>query len=478
MLLVLRRIILLSVLLALRWWVVSAHPAEASPEWVLAIEKLLGGLIALSVALVIDGIVRVFFWKGYLANVMGAKVPRLLPLTVSILIFGAALFHILQNQLGFSLGGALAASGFLAVIIGFALRSVILDLFSGLAISIDRSYAVGDWISVTSRDFEEPVYGLVTEIDWRTTRLMLEDGRSFIMPNSIGGVFTITNHSQPVGPKRLEVTIHLPHETPTERARKLLLGAAMKAIEGAEGLHASPAPSVLVTEVTTDGIEYQVRFYADIHRLSPSIARSILRTGLLEAVAGNDLRIPPAQIELSDPRDRKPQSRASVDAEAAIRQTRLFGSVLNEDELASLAAAATRRHFSSSHPMIEEGAEGSSLFILLSGAAVVQRRNGHDTAHALATLSTGDVVGEMSLLTGETRTASVIARSDLEALEISKQALAPILKKRPELAEDLSALLAQRAGEQADHDRLPTDDKAPAHAPAGIGARIRSFFSL
>lgn len=93
--------------------------------------------------------------------------------------------------------------------------------------------------------------------------------------------------------------------------------------------------------------------------------------------------------------------------------------------------------------MIEQGANGDSMFILVSGeAVVVVDRNGYQTH--VASLRGGDCFGEMSLLTGEKRSASVLAQTDCEVVEIDKPILATSLKENPELLGKLSELLAQR----------------------------------
>lgn len=479
--LVLQRGLFFLATLAASLWFRHAYLDPATPAlWAVGIGHALSALVAASLAAFVVTALKVFFWQGYLDGVLKVRVPRLLPMTVEILIYAGIAISLLQQDYGVSLSAAIAASGAFAVVIGFALRGVILDLFSGLAISADRSYIVGDWITVQSTQFAQPVYGQVEEIDWRSTRLRLDNGTLFIIPNSLCGEAALTNHSKPRGPKRLEFPVVLPHEAPISRVQPLLLGAVVRAVT-APGYYADPAPRILVRGIVRDGVEYLVRFYADIHYHNPAVAISGIMEAVHAAVLANDLSFPGERVDIQ--RRSRMIARAAgerVDIDAALSRVPLLAHALTAAEITDLSARARRRSLSRGAALIHQGAEGDSLFLILSGAARVEHVASDGTAHRRATLSTGDVVGEMSLLTGRPRGANVIADTDLDVVEISRAHLLPVLQERPELAEDLSSLLAAR-------DAAPTDGPAavsPAGAPAAnvsrhaLGPAIRRFFGL
>src|SRR5262249_39380521 len=129
-------------------------------------------------------------------------------------------------------------------------------------------------------------------------------------------------------------------------------------------------------------------------------------------------------------------------ARQALRQQRIFQG-LDEARIDSLLPRARQLHYGQGEKIIEQGADGESMFILVSGDANVEVENNGEAA-SVAVLHTGDCFGEMSLLTGEKRSATVIARSDCEVVEIDKPGLAAVLKEKPELMTTLSQLLASR----------------------------------
>ena len=121
------------------------------------------------------------------------------------------------------------------------------------------------------------------------------------------------------------------------------------------------------------------------------------------------------------------------------------------------------------------------MFILVKGEAnVIVNRNGFDMH--VASLHSGDCFGEMSLLTGEKRSASVIAKSDCDVVEIGKPILANSLKENPELLSKLSELLAQRQMENEGVIAAHTDTsivraKQSAYQTTFID-RLKVFFEL
>ena len=121
------------------------------------------------------------------------------------------------------------------------------------------------------------------------------------------------------------------------------------------------------------------------------------------------------------------------------------------------------------------------MFILVEGeASVVVDRNGRQAQ--VASLKSGDCFGEMSLLTGEQRSATVIASRDCETVEIGKPILAQSLKENPELLQKLSGLLAQRQMENegvfAKHTEPGLLQTTQAAYKETFADRLRKFFEL
>ncbi len=108
---------------------------------------------AWAVSRLVDGLL----WDQLTRSGLGRAVPRLVRDALTLIVFMVALGGILANVFGYPLTGFFAASSVMALVLGLALRNVILDIFTGLAINLDSSYQIDDWIEVHHRDFKEPI---------------------------------------------------------------------------------------------------------------------------------------------------------------------------------------------------------------------------------------------------------------------------------------------------------------------------------
>ena len=119
---------------------------------------------------------------------------------------------------------------------------------------------------------------------------------------------------------------------------------------------------------------------------------------------------------------------------------------LPPDEMRALLHHVHPRLFAPGTVVVKEGGVGDSLYLIETGDVEVTR-NGEDVAK----LGSGDSFGEMSLLTGEPRSATVTASSEVRAWEVIKDDFDRLLSSSPALREALENLADQRLPEHADH---------------------------
>ena len=154
---------------------------------------------------------------------------------------------------------------------------------------------------------------------------------------------------------------------------------------------------------------------------------------------------------------------------------------LSDEQIENLVKQSRVNNFGRGERVIQEGAEGDSMFVLLRGAAQVSvSKNG--SSIAVATLNAGDCFGEMSLLTGERRTATVQAQSDCHVMEISKPVMAEVLRDSPDCLERLSELLAKRKMENEgilkEAASQGQNKNKEREYTANFLQRLRTFFEL
>jgi CRP-like cAMP-binding protein len=156
------------------------------------------------------------------------------------------------------------------------------------------------------------------------------------------------------------------------------------------------------------------------------------------------------------------------------RDLDVAGAVLDEPARLRLAASAREQAFAADEPIIRQGDPGTSMFVIEQGRVAVSVADaGGGTSH-LAELGPGEFFGEMSLLTGEPRSATVTALVETRLLTIDKDAFRPCLQAEPRLAETLERFLVGRRAAQA---TAISRDPAPAQEH-DLLRRIREFFAI
>lgn len=404
-----------------------------------------------------------------------AAVPKLIRDVVGWLVFGSALITSLAVFEVTQITTLLVSSTVLSAVLGFALQDVLKNLFAGMAVQTEQPFATGDWLLLDGHPAR------VIDMSWRSTHLRDNEGVNFFEPNAklVGErLQNLGNGEQAVG---WTFRIGLPYETAPARARTALLAAARSAPGTAE----SPAPQVFLESFGDSAVVYRLRVWTrEVDGLMRFIDAVNGRVWYHLQRAGIAVPFPHRTVQMHDAAR---EAERHEERDLARRRARLDGlelfAPLAPEQRERLARAAEQLFFDHGEKLVREGADGDSLFVVESGRVLVTRAaEGVDSQPLmLAMLGPGDCFGEMSLLTGEPRSATVTAEGGCEVLRLHPAALAPILAADPTVAEALSALLADRAAAT----RARIDDRRERAALAGEGsdqgsllAKIRAFFHL
>jgi small-conductance mechanosensitive channel/CRP-like cAMP-binding protein len=431
----------------------------------------LGVLAVIAVAVVVDRLVRYFYWDGHLRRKRRRETPALIEdiFTIALLVLGASIG--LFFEAGVSFTGLLAASGATAIVLGIALQAVINDVFSGLSVNFDGSYTIGDWLTVYSDQFPEPLYGRVQGITWRTTFLALADGRRVMVPNHLMTSNPVMNHSRPAGPKRMFVEVPVANYFPVERAMSILLGEAYRVVRG-KPFAQKFEPEILINRLDANATYFHVRFYADPDEVNPENARSIMAIALQRAALRHKVPSPVDQVELVPAYDNSDSKLTA--AREALGHVAIFKDVLDAQQLDALVAACNVRPLPSNTAFIRQGEPGTSMFVIVEGAARVTVSVADGEARVLAVLAGGDIVGEMSLMTGAPRAATVTSLTFVRVLEVTKESMETLLKATPGLLERFGHVLAAR---QLGLSEIASTTDHKQSVEPDVLARMRVFFS-
>lgn len=165
-----------------------------------------------------------------------------------------------------------------------------------------------------------------------------------------------------------------------------------------------------------------------------------------------------------------------MDVRGILNSTSFFDVVLDAEQLDALAKSVKVVQFGKRDVLVRERDLGASMFAIVEGKVTVSVHTPSGDK-AVATLGPGEVVGEMSLITGERRSATVTAAGKVTAIEIAKEALAPILAAEPKLVQRFATLIEQRQGELVNRNK-----EAHRYISVGVGrnaiaARMSAFYS-
>jgi CRP-like cAMP-binding protein len=358
----------------------------------------------------------------------------------------------------------LATTAVGAVVVGFALQDTLGNLFAGLAIQVDKPFRVGHWVTIGG------IEGLVTEVTWRATKLHTKTGNFVVVPNSNVAKDVITNYSEPTRETRLAIKIGVSYDTPPNEV-KAVIAAALRDDPLFSTLR---APEVLLDGFDASAITYEVGvwtsdFAADWY------ARDRMRSRVYYALRRQNINIPyPIQVSYEHampppaPPDRLPA--ADVLAKVALFEQ------LTAGQRVQLGEASTRPLYSAGERIVREGESGSSMFVIVRGEAAVTLAGADGE---VARLREGAFFGEMSLLTGEPRTATVTAVTDCDLLEIRSEAFREVVLADPAIVEAVASAASVRRAQLDEHraSRAAATAQAP-HATHSLMARVRQFLRL
>jgi CRP-like cAMP-binding protein len=343
------------------------------------------------------------------------------------------------------------------------------SLFAGVALNLERPYQIGDWIEV-----EPGLAARVVEVGWLTTRAVTRDCVGVVLPNAHLATKAFRNYSRPEPQFRETLTVTLDHDAASERVERLLLAAAAEVREIGPPL---PSADVKIAEFGPRGIVWQLRFWlADYgrlpeirYRLQRAVLRHLHQAGLSLSYAKLDLyhaEMPPRTLE---------PGRAD---EALLARCEIFHP-LELADLARLAGAARYHRLSAGNELLRAGDPGNSLFMVVEGVLEAWHECPDGSRRRVNVIGAGGVIGEFSLLTGERRSATVTVKRDALLLEIGREALAPVLERRPDLAEALGRILARRQERSAAARLAATAPSRDASFDeVSLGQRIRAFFGI
>ena len=412
---------------------------------------------------------------------VGQKIPILLQNLLAILVYILTIAGICGFVLGFSMVAFWTSTGAFGVVFGFALRNVILDFFMGLALSVESEFKLGDFIILHDRvtQSKDSIIGQVVEINWRSTRLLL-DGKQITIPNSVMGTKVVTNLSRPSPESEFELIFTIDFSVDVDHVLQVLTAGAKSALS-VRGILEEPEPKARVKGVNDLGVEYKVKYTILPAQIGPGKARHFILKNILQHLhyAGISLAYPKQDAFHAKMPTRQLSVDSLDDRFSILSRVYLFRS-LQSQTLNELARLMQLKYFHEGERLIQQNAEGDSMYILVKGLLYVyvdQDKNHHLVK--VGQITPGKFFGEMSLLTGEKRAATITAVTDAAVYEITREHFNSILMNHPQIAEALSISVAEYRVQLANLKDFQDEKAKTIHTKnvaLQILAKMKAFF--
>jgi len=403
------------------------------------------------------------------------KTPKIALYFLQALIYVVFLSLGLRLVFGQSVETVLAASGIFSLVLGFALRGLVSDIFYGIALHLDENLAPDDWLEISYRGVD--YVAQLGEFDWRYTVLLDYANNAIMIPNSEFAHMVVKNFSRPTSGTEFVAKLEIPIMTDHFRILAILKNAAEHAAQ-LGFISEVPGPYVRLTTVTRGVGLFSIFFW-----LPPQSNRFRARHFVMESTlaflraAGVSLQPVLFQHRLTD------FSMSENPSQDVVRQAILakvpFFAGLTETEVNELSAGALVRNFRPGDTVISVDEPGSSMFVVVEGRLDVFVPDARGGQQAVGRIWPGEVFGEMSVFLGAPRKATVMATWTTMVLEISKPTIEKMILSNPALVRSFATVIEKRLMQ---NEAALADPKN--HGPAEesgdqtLFKRIAAFFGM
>ncbi|MDR3570334.1 MAG: mechanosensitive ion channel family protein [Syntrophobacteraceae bacterium] len=406
---------------------------------------------------------RLFFDGLYLKRT-GREAPGLLKIMFSLVSYSTLFMLLMGLVLKYDVTGLVATSAAVSVVVGFALQDTLGNFFAGASLHIEQPFKIKDSIRFRDRA------GEVQSVSWRTTTLRTNDSSLLIFPNSL------------LAKEPIEVFAYeglhrhaVPFSATCSVSPQTVINVAKSALQGLPEVSYEVEPRVRITGFGESSLDYEA-FYWTKDYMTVSATSATIRERLWYAFYREniDMPFPTRRVLLEKIKPEGPQNTLCVDYRCAIEGIDIF-QPLTPVEKEALLTLSPVRLFAPGEYMVRGGQAGDSMFVIGRGKAEVRVSGDHST---VAVLNAGGVFGEMSLFSGEPRSADVIAVEESEVLEINKTTIQKLLTENSRLAEAFSKTVTERLAGLKHHAGLVRKHEEIKVEEGKFLERLKRFFNL
>ena len=428
-------------------------------RWLLAAALTAAGVLGVQV-------VRFFVLDVAFLRSQGHRAPALLHVVVALGLYFVLGLLIAGGVFGQSLTGAIATSAVASVVLGLALQETLGNFFAGISLQIGQPFRLGDVVVTGGHE------GRVEAFNWRATTVRTVDDALVTIPNAMVARETVEVHPRK-RPTRRVLPIAAPYDAPPQTVADVV----RRAIVGVPGVAERPAPQVRLGSFDDSSVGYEVLYWAE-DRMRVAAMDAQIRERVWYAFARNGISIPfPHEVHVpyAPP---PPMTEDPAEERARWLDEVALLAPLAPEERQRLARRARTLLYGPGETILRGGAEGGSMFVVLRGRVEIRVAKEDGRRVRVAEIASGEVIGEMSLLTGEPRSADAYAVGEVELIEVRRPEMKELLASNEALADALAAEMALRLDQRADALARLDAEMEDAGMQASLLQRIRRFFDL
>lgn len=411
-------------------------------QWIMA-------AFAFALTLLVTRVVRREVIHGWLERRSGKEVPQLIGSMLSGVVMFIGICLILALVFKRDITALVATGGASAMIVGIAVRDIIMALFTGILLNVEKPFKVGDMIRINDK-----ILGKVERITWRTTVLQTRQNDIIFVPNISLGNAIILNQSMPDNRTKRAVEVLIDYDTSVESAERILYAAVL----GATGVKQVAAPAVLARRLERDGVVYEVSFtisdYSDDKKADHAVIKSILK-----CMRDAEITVSFPKSEVIHSEQRVPIANRSLDVFRLVQQCRLFRG-LPDEVCHRISKAVVERHFAAGATIVQAGERRHAMFIVGEGMAKRTLSNRDGSRLVQERFIATEFFGRSSLFACQAQAATVQAETAVLAYELDRQALVRLFDETPELLNMLAKALSYLNWREAHADNAAIEPSA------------------
>ncbi|MEM7801706.1 MAG: mechanosensitive ion channel family protein, partial [Chloroflexota bacterium] len=384
-----------------------------------------------TVLLGVNALIQLFIWIVY-ENVIRrrqVKLPRFLFDMLGFTVIVTVLLVLIRQLFDVQLSGILFTSTVASAIIGLALQDTLGNLISGISLQFEAPFSIDEWVEIGGHE------GLLVSQNWRTLTLLTRENHRVSLTNRYVASDKIINYSRPTRRQIHNIYIDVEYQHQPELVKRLMI----EVMEDVKEVDPDPYMPAFVHQFADFSIEYGMRYWIDDYGAVVYIQDIVLsRLWYVFRREGINFAYPTQDLNMRFVPDNTAEVNRNKNVAYIIDRLSSFswlGGVLSDGQVSQLAENSHLRLYTKNETIVRQGDPGDSMFIVLKGEVVVYIDGNNGRRVRAKPIGEGDFFGEMSLLTGQPRSAFIFAEEDVEVIEISQVAFSNILVKDPQILE-------------------------------------------